>query len=73
MPIHNAMSNVIINSGAVADTVCLSLIPDPDFCPYPDHRSRIPDPKTAAKEKDEKKLVVLTFFVATNITTLKMI
>jgi hypothetical protein len=39
------------------------LIPDPDFCP-----SRIPDPKTATKEKGEKKFVVLPFFVATNIT-----
>jgi hypothetical protein len=40
-------------------------IPDPDFCP-----SRIPDPKTATKQKDEKKFDVLPFFVATNITKL---
>jgi hypothetical protein len=37
-------------------------IPDPDFCPY-----RIPDPKTATKEKCGKKLVALPFLVATNI------
>jgi hypothetical protein len=32
-------------------------IPDPDFYP-----SRIPDPKTATKERGEKKIVVLPFF-----------
>jgi hypothetical protein len=42
-------------------------IPDPDFYP-----SRIPDPKTATKEKGEK-IVVLPFLVATNITKLKPI
>jgi hypothetical protein len=44
-------------------------IPDPgsDFFP-----SRIPDPTTAKKEKGEKS-VVLPFFVATNITKLKII
>jgi hypothetical protein len=33
-------------------------IPDPDFYPFrvPDPRSRIPDPKTATKERGEKKL-----------------
>jgi hypothetical protein len=36
-------------------------IPDPDFYP-----SRIPDPATATKERG-KKLVVLPFFVATNM------
>jgi hypothetical protein len=40
-------------------------IPDPDFYP-----SRIPDPKTATKERDEKKLVVIPFYVATNLTKL---
>jgi hypothetical protein len=34
--------------------------------------SRIPDPKTASKERDEKKFV-LHFFVATNITKLEII
>jgi hypothetical protein len=28
----------------------------------------IPDPKTAAKERGEKKFVVIPFFVATNFT-----
>jgi hypothetical protein len=42
-------------------------IPDPDFYP-----SRIPDPKAATKEKGEK-FVVLPFFVATNITKVKLI
>jgi hypothetical protein len=36
--------------GSVADPGCLSRIPDPDFYP-----SRIPDPKTATKERGEKK------------------
>jgi hypothetical protein len=42
-------------------------IPDPDFCP-----SRIPDQKTATKEWSEK-IVVLPFFVATNVTKLNII
>jgi hypothetical protein len=42
-------------------------IPDPDFFPtlIPDLGSRIPDPKTATKEKGEKKLDVKPFYVAT--------
>jgi hypothetical protein len=47
------------SSISVADPGCLSLIPDPDFYP-----SQIPDPKTATKERDEKKFVVITFYVA---------
>jgi hypothetical protein len=42
-------------------------IPDPDFCP-----SQIRDPKPATKERG-KKFVVIPFFVATNITKLKII
>jgi hypothetical protein len=40
-------------------------IPDPDFYP-----SRIPDPKTATKERGAKKLVVIPvpFYIATNFT-----
>jgi hypothetical protein len=34
--------------------------------------SRIPDPKTSTKERGEKKLVVKPFFVATNLTKLKL-
>jgi hypothetical protein len=36
---------------------------DPDFYPsqIPDIRSRMPDPKTATKERGEKKLVVIHF------------
>jgi hypothetical protein len=41
---------------SVADPGCLSRIPNPDFYP-----SRIPDPKTATKERGEKKLVVILF------------
>ncbi len=51
--------------GSVADPGCLSRIPDPDFYP-----SRIPDPKTATKERGEKKLVVIPIYVATNFTKL---
>jgi hypothetical protein len=35
--------------------------------------SRIPDPKTATKEKGGKKIVVLPFFVATDVTKLKIV
>jgi hypothetical protein len=44
-------------------------IPDPDFLPMPDPGSiisypgsRIPDPKTLTKERDEKKFSCHTFF-----------
>jgi hypothetical protein len=47
---------------------CLSRIPDPDLYP-----SRIPDPKTATKERGEKKYVVIPFYVTTNFTKLKII
>ncbi len=52
---------------SVADPGCLSRIPDPDFYPsrIPDPGSRIPDPKTGTKERGEKKLVVIPFYVAT--------
>ena len=53
---------------SVANQGCLSRIPDPDFYP-----SRIPDPKTATKERGEEKLVVIPFYVATNFTKLKII
>jgi hypothetical protein len=46
----------------------VSRIPDPDFYP-----SRIPDPKTATKERGKKKFVVITFYVATNFTKLQII
>jgi hypothetical protein len=50
-------------------------IPDPDFYSsrIPDPGSRIPDPKTATKERGEKKFVVITFYVATNFTKLHII
>jgi hypothetical protein len=42
-------------------------IPDPGswFLPIPDPGSRIPDPKTATKERGKKKLNVKPFYVAT--------
>jgi hypothetical protein len=43
-------------------------IPDPDFYPF-----RIPNPKTATKERGEKNLFVKPLFVATNFTKLKII
>ncbi len=42
---------------SVADPGCLSLIPDSDIYPW-----QIPDPKTATKEKCEKKISCHTFF-----------
>jgi hypothetical protein len=59
---------------SVMDLGCISRIPDPDFYPsrFPDQEPRIPDPKTATKERGEKKLVVVKpFIVATNFTKLK--
>ena len=53
---------------SVADPGCLSRIQDPDF-----YLSRIPDPKTATKERGEKKFVVTPFFVATKLTRLNSI
>jgi hypothetical protein len=53
---------------SVADPGCLSRIPDPDFYP-----SRIPDPKTATKERGEKKFDIIPFYVATNFTKLYII
>jgi hypothetical protein len=52
---------------SAADPGCLSRIPDPDFYP-----SRIPDPKTATKERNEKKFVVITLYVATNAQNCKL-
>jgi hypothetical protein len=56
---------------------CRSGINIPDsgskFSPIPDPGSRIPDPKTATKEMGKKKLLVIPFFVATNLTKLKII
>jgi hypothetical protein len=50
------MRNVMIFI-IVADLGCLSRIQDPDFYPF-----RIPDPKSATKERGEKKLLVKPFF-----------
>jgi len=54
----------------IRDVCCGSgmFIPESDFYP-----SRIPDPKTATKERGEKKFVVITFYIATNFTKLKII
>jgi hypothetical protein len=55
--------SIVISS--VADPGCLSRIPDPDFYPsrIPDLASRIPDPKTATKERGEKKLLSYFFCI----------
>jgi hypothetical protein len=60
---------------SVADPGCLSRIPDPDFYPsrIPDLGSQNPDPKTATKERGEKKFVVIPFYAATNFTKLKIV
>jgi hypothetical protein len=59
-----------MDPSSVADPGCLFRIPDPDFYPS---RSRIPDPKTATKERGEKKFVIIPFYVATNLKKLKII
>ena len=58
--------------GSVADPGSLSRIPDPDFYPsrIPDLGCRFPDPKTAMKDRGEKKFVVIPFFGAINFTKL---
>jgi hypothetical protein len=66
--IHHTGSSGLFLS--VADPGCFSRILDPDFYPS---GSRIPDPKTATKERGEKKFVVIPVFVATNFTKLKII
>ena len=50
-------------------------IPDPGswFLPIPDPGSRIPDQKTATKERGEKTFDVIPFYVATNFTKLYII
>ncbi len=70
MQAYNGRAELISISVAtsVADPGCLSRIPDPDFYPF-----RIPDPKTASKERGEKKLFVIPFFVTTNFTKLNII
>ncbi len=55
--------------GSVADPGCLSRILN--FV-IPDSGSRIPDPKTAAKERGKKNFFALPLFVATKITKLKI-
>jgi hypothetical protein len=53
---------------SVADPGCLSRI-----LIFTPPGSRIPDPKTATKERGEKKLVFIPFYVDTNFTKLKII
>jgi hypothetical protein len=46
---------------------------EPYVLTYSQCLSRIPDPKTATKEKGEKKFDVIPFYVATNFTKLYII
>ncbi len=52
--LYHLVTYVYINI-SVADPGCLSRIPDPDFYSsrIPDFGSRIPDPKTATKDRGE--------------------
>jgi hypothetical protein len=43
------------------------------FLPIPDPGSLIPDPKTATKERGEKKIFVITFHATTNFSKLQII
>jgi hypothetical protein len=52
----------------VADPGCLSRI-----LIFTHPRSRIPDPKTATKERGENKFDVIPFYVATNFTKLYLV
>jgi hypothetical protein len=64
---QQALGGASKSCDSVADPGCSSRIPDPDFYPsrIPDLGSRIPDPKTATKERGEKKFDVKPFYVAT--------
>ena len=53
---------------SVVDPGCLSRI-----LIFSHPGSRIPDPKTATKERGEKKLVFIPFYVATNLQNFKLI
>jgi hypothetical protein len=69
---NGSLSGPPLRSGA---RTYLQHIMDPDFYSFriPDLGSLIPHPKTATKERVEKKFVVKPFFVATNFTKLKII
>jgi hypothetical protein len=62
------VSLFVIEFCSVADPGCLSRI-----LIFTHPGSWILDPKTATKERGEKKLVVIPFFVAINSTKLKFI
>ncbi len=53
---------------SVANLGCLSRTPDPNFylSKIPDPGSRIPDPKTATKERGEKKNLMSYLFVCSH-------
>jgi hypothetical protein len=69
------LRNKFLTVWRVRDVYPGSRIPDPDFYPsrIPDLGSRIPDPKTATKDRGEKFFLVKPFFVATNFTKLNII
>jgi hypothetical protein len=54
---------ICISNASVADPGCLSRI-----LIFTHPGSRISDPKTATKERGEKKYFVIPFYVATNFT-----
>ena len=58
LPFFATLERLSTPATSVADPGCLS---------------RIPDPKTAKKERGEKKFVVIPFYVATNFTKLQII
>ncbi len=58
----------VLRKSSVADLGCLSRI-----LIFTHPGSRIPDPKTAIKERDEKNLVVIPFYEAINFKKLKII
>jgi hypothetical protein len=57
---------IVLLKGACSRTI-------PSSVAYPGRLSRIPHPKTATKERGEKKIRFLPFFVATNITKFRII
>jgi hypothetical protein len=70
LPCRSVRDNAVLR---FRDVYPGSRILDLDFLLILDPGSRIPDPITSTKVRDEEKKFVVPFFVATNFTKLKII
>ncbi len=69
---QHAGSSLCVHSGTHMLRIW-DVYPGSWFLPFPDPGSRIPEPKTATKDRSEKKFLVIPFYVATNFTKMKII